>query len=85
MRKFTALLIFTMVLVGAWLVTLEPMAITPQAYLTLTAPWWHVVLHLAWVVSLAVTVFVGLYLAWDLRLRQRHKIASQPPDHANRR
>lgn len=68
MMKFAALLLLTILLIGAWLVTLAPLSITPPSYLDMTVPWWHIVLHGAWVASLSVTVFTGLYLAWALRL-----------------
>lgn len=77
LAKFLASL--SVVLIVIWFVTAVTMPVTPGAYLDLTAPWWHMALHLLWVGSLLLTNILAVYLYWENRSRRRHKLTEQPP------
>lgn len=74
MVRFIVLLILTLVLAAVWAMTAVTMQISGQAYLNLTAPWWHVALHIAWFVTGLVTSLLGVSMLIDRH--SRRKLAS---------
>jgi len=77
MMRFVVLLILTLVLAAIWVVTAITMQISGQSYLNLTAPWWHMALHVAWFVIGLATSMLGV--AKILDWQSRRKLAHNPP------
>ena len=77
MIKFIVLLIITAVAAGLWVVTAITMDISGQSYLNLTAPWWHVALHLLWLIAAFATSMVGV--VHMLNRLSRRKLSHNPP------
>lgn len=77
MTKFALLLMITLASAILWVVTGINMQITGQSYLDLTAPWWHIALHVLWFLSALATSMVGVS-AW-LNWRSRGKLTHNPP------
>jgi hypothetical protein len=76
--KFLVSLTISIILIVTWAVTTITVPIDPRTYLTLTAPFWHMLLHAAWIVSLLVTNTLAVYLYWEVRSRRRHQADQQP-------
>ena len=77
MIRFLTLLILTLVLAGIWLVTAATLQISGQDYLHLTMPWWHLLLHVAWLATGLATSMLGVILVLDRQ--SRDKLTSSPP------
>jgi hypothetical protein len=77
MIRFIGLLILTLVLTAVWVVTSVTMQISGQDYLNLTAPWWHVALHIAWFLSGSAASMLGVSMLVDRH--SRRKLADHPP------
>ncbi len=77
MIRFIVLLTLTLILAAIWVVTAITMQISGQAYLNLTAPWWHVALHVAWFVTGLATSLVGVAMILDRQ--SRRKLTHNPP------
>jgi hypothetical protein len=82
MIKLAALLILSIVLITSWFVTAVTLPVTPASYLNLTAPWWHMLLHVGWVAAVQATGVIGVYRYWDWRSAKRRELSQQPPQHA---
>ena len=80
MIRFIALLILTLALSAAWLATGVTMQISGQDYLHLTAPWWHVILHIAWFLTGSGASLLGVSMLIDRN--SRRKLAKHPPQGA---
>jgi hypothetical protein len=78
MQRFLILVTVTVLLTTLWFVTALMLPVIPQMYFTLTAPWWHVVLHIAWLLIGAAASMQGVLLIYDWRSR-RKEFAHQPP------
>jgi hypothetical protein len=81
MIKFAALLAVSIALAAIWLITGITMQISPRSYLDLTAPWWHVALHIVWFLTGLVTSMTGVAMLYE-RWSRRKKLAGQPPQNA---
>ena len=77
MIRFIVLLILTLVLTAVWGVTSVTMQISGQDYLHLTAPWWHVALHIAWFLTGSAASLLGVSMLLDWH--SRRKLANHPP------
>lgn len=77
MIRFLTFLILTLVLATIWVVTALTFQISGQDYLQLTAPWWHMVLQVGWLVAAFVTSMVGIahFVDWQ----SRRKLSHNPP------
>lgn len=78
MKRFIAPLLISISLVVTWFVTAIAMPVTPQMYLALTAPWWHVALHVLWALAVLLTSMQGVALLYEGQSRRKH-LAQQPP------
>ena len=70
MRTFLIYLTISLSLAGVWLITAVVFQITPQAYLTLSAPLWHMALHILFVIGLFLAGLKGMNLFWDWQSEQ---------------
>ncbi len=77
MMRFVGLLILTLILAAVWGVTAVTMQISGQDYLNFTAPWWHVVLHVAWFLTGSAASMLGVSILVDRH--SRRKLANHPP------
>lgn len=65
MRTFLVYLTLSLTLAVVWLVTAVVLHISPQAYLALSAPVWHMALHVLFVIGLFLAGLQGMNLFWD--------------------
>lgn len=70
MKNFLISLTATLLLLIVWFTTYLTAAYPAQPHLYIqVAPWWHIMLHIAWLGSLWVTAVCAIYWYWDNRLR----------------
>jgi hypothetical protein len=81
MKIFTGLLILFIGLAATWLVTGVVAQISPRDYVELSAPWWHLALHLAWFLTGLAASMKGVALLYE-RWSRRKKLARQQPKQA---
>lgn len=78
MTRFMILLTQTLILSGLWLVTGVTAQVSPRSYLDLSAPWWHMALHVAWFATGLATSLIGVSMILDWQSKQK-ELASKPP------
>lgn len=71
MSRFILSLVITIVLIATWFVSALVMSITPQMYLDLTAPMWHMALHLIWFLAVLITSMQGVILVYQHNSRRK--------------
>lgn len=74
MKIFLLSLTVSLALAIVWLMTVVALQISPRAYLTLSAPIWHMALHVVFVVGLFLAGLQGMHLL----LAQDKEHATQP-------
>lgn len=79
MRTFLIYLTISLSLAVVWLMTAVAFQITPHAYLTLSAPVWHMALHLLFVIGLFLSGLKGMNLFWDWQSEQAGQLRPQQP------
>lgn len=79
MKKFLLYLLTSLALAVVWLITAVAWQISPQSYLTLSAPLWHVALHVAFVIGLFLAGRHGMNLFWDWQSEQPAQLRPQQP------
>lgn len=83
MVKFIGSLFVSIGLILLWILTYHTGGYPGQGQLYFqTAPWWHIGLHVAWVLSVGVTAVYATYWYWDNRSR-RKELTHQPPYQAH--
>lgn len=80
MQKLIALSILSIALIAIWFVTALMLPVTPQMYLALKAPWWHVALHVAWPLTVLAASMQGVILFYQRRSRKH--FTQHPPQNA---
>lgn len=81
MKTFTILLILFLGLAATWLATGVIAQVSPHDYIDLSAPWWHMALHLAWFLTGLAASMMGVALLYE-RWSRRKKLAGQEPEKA---
>lgn len=81
MKTFMILLILFIGLAATWLATGVVAQISPRDYVALSAPWWHIALHLAWFLTGLAASMTGVTLLYA-RWSRRKKLARQEPKNA---
>ncbi len=80
MKTFLAYLLVSLALAILWLITAIALQISPQSYFDLSAPIWHMALHIVFVVGLFLAALQGMNLFWDWQSERTGKLRPhQPP------
>lgn len=80
MKIFLLSLVVSVALAILWLTTAVALQISPQSYFDLSAPIWHMVLHVVFVSGLFWAGLQGMNLFWDWQSERTGKLRPhQPP------